>query len=229
MLASSRRFSTPVASSFARLISSKSTPGIEISYVHHLNHRSLLIPLRSILQGGYAHPLTRTWQGKRPLDKSMFMYPIFITDDPNASVEIPSLPGQRRWGVHRLEEFLGPLVNKGLRSVILFGVPVKSPKVSLARSIDAQVAKIGGLGRTSRHNIDTYLDNDDRTKSEPRQTMRRDRSFKLSSSFEYYSRSSTWQRTCASANTRLMVTAEFSSMTIPSIPLSRLPALPTSH
>jgi len=85
---------------------------------------------RSILQGGYAHTLTRRWQGKRPLDKSMFMYPIFITDDPNASVEIPSLPGQRRWGVDRLEEFLGPLVNKGLKSVILFGVPLKSPKVS---------------------------------------------------------------------------------------------------
>jgi len=59
------------------------------------------------------------------------MYPIFIVDDPNASVEIPSLPGQRRWGVDRLEEFLSPLVEKGLRSVILFGVPMKSPKVSL--------------------------------------------------------------------------------------------------
>ena len=84
----------------------------------------------SILQGGYAHPLTRKWQGQGPLDKSMFMYPIFITDDPNASVEIPSLPGQRRWGIDRLEEFLLPLVKKGLESVILFGVPVKSPKVS---------------------------------------------------------------------------------------------------
>lgn len=72
----------------------------------------------------------------------MFMYPIFITDDPNASVEIPSLPGQRRWGVDRLEEFLGPLVNKGLKSVILFGVPVKSPKVSLTRATEAHVAPI---------------------------------------------------------------------------------------
>lgn len=60
----------------------------------------------------------------------MFMYPIFITDDPTASVEIPTLPGQRRWGVNRLEEFLGPLVEKGLSSVILFGVPVNVAKVS---------------------------------------------------------------------------------------------------
>ena len=60
----------------------------------------------------------------------MFMYPIFITDDPSASVDIPTLPGQRRWGVDKLEEFLGPLVEKGLTSVILFGVPIKAKRVS---------------------------------------------------------------------------------------------------
>jgi len=56
------------------------------------------------------------------------MYPIFITDDPDASVEIASLPNQRRWGVNKLEGFLGPLVQKGLKSVILFGVPFKCEK-----------------------------------------------------------------------------------------------------
>lgn len=61
----------------------------------------------------------------------MFMYPIFITDDAQASVEIPTLPGQRRWGVDRLEEFLSPLVAKGLESVILFGVPLNCAKVCL--------------------------------------------------------------------------------------------------
>ncbi|PPQ66302.1 hypothetical protein CVT24_007299, partial [Panaeolus cyanescens] len=82
----------------------------------------------SILQGGYAHPLSRKWQAKTALTKSMFMYPIFITDDAQASVEIPTLPGQRRWGVDRLEEFIGPLVAKGLESVILFGVPLNCAK-----------------------------------------------------------------------------------------------------
>ncbi|KIK09130.1 hypothetical protein K443DRAFT_671632 [Laccaria amethystina LaAM-08-1] len=84
--------------------------------------------ISSILQGGYQHPLSRSWQARRHLTKSMFMYPIFITDDPNASVVIPSLPGQRRWGVNKLEEFLGPLVKKGLESVILFGVPLNCEK-----------------------------------------------------------------------------------------------------
>lgn len=84
--------------------------------------------ISSILQGGYQHPVSRSWQGRRALTKSMFMYPIFITDDPNASVLIPSLPGQHRWGVNKLVEFLGPLVKKGLSSVILFGVPLNCVK-----------------------------------------------------------------------------------------------------
>ncbi len=58
----------------------------------------------------------------------MLMYPIFITDDPDASVIIKTLPGQRRWGVNKLDEFLRPLVQKGLRSVILFGVPFDCEK-----------------------------------------------------------------------------------------------------
>ena len=57
------------------------------------------------------------------------MYPIFITDDPQAEVEIATLPGQKRWGVEKLEGFLTPLVKKGLRSVILFGVPLFCQKV----------------------------------------------------------------------------------------------------
>lgn len=60
----------------------------------------------------------------------MLMYPIFITDDPDASVEISTLPGQRRWGVNKLEGFIGPLVAKGLQSVILFGVPLNCQKAS---------------------------------------------------------------------------------------------------
>ena len=39
------------------------------------------------------------------------------------------MPGQKRWGANKLESFLGPLVKKGLRSVILFGVPEKKAKV----------------------------------------------------------------------------------------------------
>lgn len=58
----------------------------------------------------------------------MFMYPIFVTDEPDAVTEIPTLPGQCRWGVNKLVGFLTPLIQKGLKSVILFGVPLNCAK-----------------------------------------------------------------------------------------------------
>ena len=86
--------------------------------------------LRSILQGGYHHPALRQMQNNgRNLTKAMFIYPIFVSDDPELEEIIPSLPGQKRWGVNKIEAFLAPLVQKGLRSVILFGVPTKMDKV----------------------------------------------------------------------------------------------------
>jgi hypothetical protein len=83
--------------------------------------------IRSVLQGGYHHPTLRTWQNNgRNLTKDMFIYPIFI---PDAEQIINSLPGQKRWGINRLEGFLQPLVDKGLKGVILFGVPMNMEKV----------------------------------------------------------------------------------------------------
>ncbi|KAM0789441.1 Aminolevulinate dehydratase [Microbotryomycetes sp. NB124-2] len=88
------------------------------------------VPIESTLQGGYFHPLLRSLQAERHLTKDMLMYPIFITDEPDAEVTINSLPGQKRWGINKLQAFLAPLVAKGLKSVILFGVPVVKQKDS---------------------------------------------------------------------------------------------------
>lgn len=76
------------------------------------------------------------------------MYPIFITDDPEAEVDIPTLPGQKRWGINRLEGFLRPLVEKGLKSVILFGVPLELEKVRTGSAADEQSAKKIQTGRS---------------------------------------------------------------------------------
>ncbi|PKI83101.1 Hem2p [Malassezia vespertilionis] len=53
---------------------------------------------------------------------------LFITDEADAKIALGGMPNQHRWGVNRLEEFLRPLVERGLQSVILFGVPVTKPK-----------------------------------------------------------------------------------------------------
>ncbi|KAJ4306197.1 Aminolevulinate dehydratase [Collariella sp. IMI 366227] len=79
----------------------------------------------SQLHAGYCHPLARTWQAERQLTKSMLIYPLFISDQDDEEVLIPSLPGQCRRGLNKLIPFLEPLVHKGLRSVVLFGVPMR--------------------------------------------------------------------------------------------------------
>lgn len=54
----------------------------------------------------------------------MLIYPLFISDQPNEETLIPSLPNQHRRGISKLIPHLEPLIAKGLRSIILFGVPI---------------------------------------------------------------------------------------------------------
>lgn len=81
--------------------------------------------ISSILGGGYFHPLLRQWQNSRQLTKDLFIYPLFVSDDPDEEFEISALPNQKRWGVNKLVPFVKTLVDKGLRAVLLFGVPLK--------------------------------------------------------------------------------------------------------
>ncbi len=57
-------------------------------------------------------------------EQSMLIYPLFISDQPDEETLIPTLPNQSRRGINKLIPHLAPLVHKGLRSVILFGVPI---------------------------------------------------------------------------------------------------------
>jgi len=54
----------------------------------------------------------------------MLIYPLFISDQYDEDTLIPSLPNQSRRGINKLIPHLEPLIRKGLRSVILFGVPI---------------------------------------------------------------------------------------------------------
>lgn len=93
--------------------------------------------IKSQLHGGYSHPLARAWQSERQLTKSMLIYPLFVTDVPDEETLIPSLPNQHRRGLNKLIPHLEPLVAKGLKSVILFGVPTQpNAKDALGTSAD---------------------------------------------------------------------------------------------
>lgn len=56
--------------------------------------------------------------------QSMLIYPLFISDTDEEETLIPSLPDQHRRGINKIIPHLEPLVRKGLKSVILFGVPM---------------------------------------------------------------------------------------------------------
>uniref|UniRef100_A0AAY4CIR6 porphobilinogen synthase n=1 Tax=Denticeps clupeoides TaxID=299321 RepID=A0AAY4CIR6_9TELE len=75
--------------------------------------------VESLLHSGYFHPTLRFWQTcASALRPENLIYPIFITDSPDAVEPIGSLPGQARYGLNKLEEMLRPLVDKGLKSVM---------------------------------------------------------------------------------------------------------------
>src|SRR5438094_8393498 len=67
----------------------------------------------------------------------MLIYPLFISDIEDDETLIPSLPGQYRRGINKLVPFLEPLIRKGLKSVMLFGVPLQpGTKDALGTSAD---------------------------------------------------------------------------------------------
>uniref|UniRef100_A0A8C8ZYB2 Delta-aminolevulinic acid dehydratase n=1 Tax=Prolemur simus TaxID=1328070 RepID=A0A8C8ZYB2_PROSS len=96
-------------------------------------------PPQSVLHSGYFHPLLRTWQAAATtLNASNLIYPIFVTDVPDDVQPIASLPGVARYGVNRLEEMLRPLVEEGLRCVLVFGVPSRVPKDERGSAADSE-------------------------------------------------------------------------------------------
>ena len=57
------------------------------------------------------------------MDKASLMYPMFVMDGENKVEEIPSMEGQYRYTVDRMGECLQELLDAGVTSVMLFGIP----------------------------------------------------------------------------------------------------------
>ncbi|MEM7392402.1 MAG: porphobilinogen synthase, partial [Verrucomicrobiota bacterium] len=73
----------------------------------------------------YATDELRREQAEGMVEKDQLVFPIFITDQPGAKEIIGAMPGQFRWGPDRIAEAIEPLVNDGLRAVLIFGVPTR--------------------------------------------------------------------------------------------------------
>lgn len=57
------------------------------------------------------------------MDKSSLVYPMFVVEGTNIKEEIPSMMGQYRYSIDRMEEKLIQLSDAGVSSVMLFGIP----------------------------------------------------------------------------------------------------------
>jgi len=79
-------------------------------------------PAKHRLHSSYSSTTLKQWQSVDSLTAVNIMYPVFVTDVDDSKEEIKAMPGQYRWGCDKLHELLDPLVRKGLRSILLFGV-----------------------------------------------------------------------------------------------------------
>ena len=63
------------------------------------------------------------------MDKSTLVYPMFVMEGANKKEEIPSMAGQYRYSVDRMEEKLLELLKAGVQSVMLFGLPAEKDEM----------------------------------------------------------------------------------------------------
>jgi porphobilinogen synthase len=79
--------------------------------------------LDHVLQGGYFHRTLRQWHSTNTvLNASNFIFPLFVHENDECLEEIPSLPNIKRFGINKLKDYLEPIVQNGLKCVLLFGV-----------------------------------------------------------------------------------------------------------
>lgn len=57
------------------------------------------------------------------LDPANFVAPLFVIDGSRVVQPIPEMPGVNRYTIDRLPDYVGPLLDSGVNSVLLFGVP----------------------------------------------------------------------------------------------------------
>ncbi len=70
-----------------------------------------------------SNPNLRKMVRETRMDKSSLVYPMFVVEGRNIKEEIPSMYGQYRYSVDRMEEKLTELMDAGVTNVMLFGIP----------------------------------------------------------------------------------------------------------
>lgn len=93
----------------------------------------------SYLHGAMSNETLRAWQSINcDISPKNLMYPIFLVENDDDMQPIKSMPGVARYGINKLKPHLEELVQKGLSSVILFGVIEKLNKDDVGVHADSK-------------------------------------------------------------------------------------------
>lgn len=95
------------------------------------------------LQSKLSHEVLRDWNCKK-LQRDCLVYPVFVG---SKTSDIPSLPGLKVWSIDDVVIHLNPLVEKGLKAVLLFEKPQKKGDLA-ALDKDALVPKALSILKT---------------------------------------------------------------------------------
>ena len=85
------------------------------------------------------------------IDKSSLIYPIFVTEGEHKKEEIASMPGQFRYSIDCIDEKLEQLLQAGVSSILLFGIPDRKDENG-----SQAYAENGIVQRTLRHIKEQY-------------------------------------------------------------------------
>ncbi|CDS37466.1 delta aminolevulinic acid dehydratase [Echinococcus multilocularis] len=110
------------------------------------------------LHSGYNTPLLRYWQSAScTVTGDNLIYPIFISSNDNAVDDVPGLPNQKYLGLNHLVEQLGPLVERGLKCVLLFGVVDVSVKDERGSAADYGKSPVIGALKLLRAQLPSLI------------------------------------------------------------------------
>ncbi|XP_046686990.1 delta-aminolevulinic acid dehydratase-like [Homalodisca vitripennis] len=102
-------------------------------------HKGDEIRLQTVtLHSSIFHPILRKWQSVQSISSDNIVYPVFVVDIEDAKLEVDSMPGVYRYGINRIIPEIKPLVEKGLKSVLLFGVITQLSKDTNGSSADSK-------------------------------------------------------------------------------------------
>ena len=73
--------------------------------------------------------LLRSMVRETRISADTLIYPMFVQDGENIREEIPSMPGQYRWSLDRVDELLQQVTDSAVKSVLLFGIPAEKDEI----------------------------------------------------------------------------------------------------